>query len=689
MHVCGECGQGYEREGYCASDGHALVASGDPLLGTEVLRYRLARVLGEGGMGRVYLGVQPQIGSRVAIKILSEHCARDPGLVDRFFSEARAVNLVRHENIVSVIDLAKLWDGRPFIVMEFVEGMTLGKLIRGGQAPLGGIVQVFSDVLSALDAAHAIGIVHRDLKPDNIMVTGKGHAKVLDFGIAKLSGGINDLASARTRTGALLGTPSYMAPEQISGAEKVDARSDVYAAGVVLFEAVTGRVPFQAVQLFDLMRAHVEQAPPLPRSIRPDVPEAVEQVILTALAKDPAHRFQTAGAMAHALELASASLPPSQWRDLSTRSAPMTRVSSARSGAPSTALPITGGRDTRRDTPPAHSAVHLPTEAKPRAATRARVLPVLALGLLGVGMVVGATVWITSRRQPSQPSAPIAQPVVADAGSVDATAMVVVPPAAPDAGVPVIAIAPTPAPAAAPDVPRAGDRAGPRAPAPRPSPPRPSPAGAAPVPPTPSPVARNPPSGHAPAASPDPLALPPTSERAQREAIAKEYRMHPDHVAIPGEIPIKRRPRMSRGSYDPKHFDHKRFLPYALKLARAELADAVLVRVELTGVGPDGSIDISDASVNEGAQFAFQSTTGNSEGCMVHIDVYPRKVETYMASSVGCGRKPLGRPRCELAEVFAKAQVIGTAAKRATLTAHHNGWVFSATDLTWSLPDDC
>src|SRR4051812_43605999 len=229
MFVCGECGQRYDRSGYCTADGRPLAPSDDPLLGSDVGRYRLVRRIGEGGMGRVYLAVQPMIGSRVAIKVLSAECARDPGLIERFFAEARAVNLIRHESIVSVIDMAQLSDGRPYIIMEFVEGRTLGDIVRAGPAPIGGIVQVTTEILSALGAAHALGIVHRDLKPDNVLITGEGHAKVLDFGIAKLAPGLANAVSPRTRTGALLGTPAYMAPEQISGAGNVDARTDLYA----------------------------------------------------------------------------------------------------------------------------------------------------------------------------------------------------------------------------------------------------------------------------------------------------------------------------------------------------------------------------------------------------------------------------------------------------------------------------
>ena len=323
--------------------GGMVAAASDPLIGVEIGRYRLTSVIGEGGMGRVYLGVHPGIGSRVAVKVLSDACTQRPELLERFFAEARAVNLIRHENIVSVIDMAVLPTGQPYIVMELVEGRTLGALVRGVAAPLGGVVAVVSEVLAALAAAHAIGIVHRDLKPDNVMITAEGHAKVLDFGIAKLAPGLGNNHSPRTATGALLGTPAYMAPEQISGAEHVDARTDLYAAGVVLYECVTGRPPFVADTVFDLMRMHVDVAPRPPRALRSDLPPALEQVILMALEKDPARRFQSAGAMIAALAHAGAELPAHEWQALSGagRQLSMSRLASApRSGLAATAPSI-------------------------------------------------------------------------------------------------------------------------------------------------------------------------------------------------------------------------------------------------------------------------------------------------------------------------------------------------------------
>jgi serine/threonine protein kinase len=299
------------------SDGWALVAVGeDVLIGTTIGAYRVARLLGVGGMGRVYKGVHPQIGSRVAIKVLSRECSDRKDLVERFFAEARAVNLIRHESIVNVLDLASLPDGRPYIIMEYLDGAPLAAAIehalQTGPLPLGSVVRLAVEALDALGAAHGKGIVHRDLKPDNLFVTPSGRPKILDFGIAKL---LPELGGSYTQTGSLLGTPHYMAPEQAAG-RPVDYRADLYAMGVILFECVTGQKPFHGDSLFDLLRKHVDAPPPPPAMLRPDLPPALEHVILVALAKAPEQRWQSAQAMSAALQQAAALLPPEQWAPL-------------------------------------------------------------------------------------------------------------------------------------------------------------------------------------------------------------------------------------------------------------------------------------------------------------------------------------------------------------------------------------
>ncbi|HTM22908.1 MAG TPA: serine/threonine-protein kinase, partial [Kofleriaceae bacterium] len=289
-------------------------SSADPMIGEEVGIWRISRLLGRGGMGRVYEAVQPSTGGRVAVKIMAHEISEDADAVKRFFAEARAVNLIHHEHIVDVLAMATLADGRPYIVMEYLAGAPLRALIKGGPLPLGPLAEFVGEALDALGAAHARGIVHRDLKPDNIFVTPAGHAKLLDFGLVKLAPEIGADMPA-TRTGVVMGTPHYMAPEYIGGGD-ADARSDLYAMGVILFEAATGRLPFTGKGSHDLFRQHVEMAPPAPRSLRAELPAAYEAVIVRALCKAPAERFADAGEMARALRAAAADLPAEAWPPL-------------------------------------------------------------------------------------------------------------------------------------------------------------------------------------------------------------------------------------------------------------------------------------------------------------------------------------------------------------------------------------
>jgi len=265
-------------------------------------------------MGRVYEGVQPQIGARVAIKVLT--CETGDGeAVARFFDEARAVNRIRHESIVDVLDLGCLTDGRPYIVMEFLDGSPLSKFIARGPLPLGTAVQLVCEVLDPVGAAHAVSIVHRDLKPDNIFVTAHGRIEVLDFGIAKLGEG----AATMTRQGSVLGTPAYMAPEQGAGGP-IDHRADLYAMGVVLYEAVTGRRPFLSDSLYELLQMHAQKAPQPPSTLRPGLPPSLEAVILRALAKRPEERFASADEMRNALSSTLEHIRSAdEWRPLTGR----------------------------------------------------------------------------------------------------------------------------------------------------------------------------------------------------------------------------------------------------------------------------------------------------------------------------------------------------------------------------------
>ncbi|MBN2193834.1 MAG: serine/threonine protein kinase [Polyangiaceae bacterium] len=338
MFVCPECGESLAGPGFCARDRTPLVdGATDLLLGQSIGPYRVACRIGAGSMGQVYKGVHPAIGSRVAIKVLSGDWGRQQSMVERFFSEARAVNVIRHEGIVNVLDLAWLPDGRPYIVMEYLDGQPLSGVIRKrGALPLGALVMLVAEVLDALTAAHAQGIIHRDLKPDNIYVTQGGRAKVLDFGIAKLR---PELASGSdmTATGSILGTPQYMSPEQALG-RTVDARSDLYSVGVILFEGAAGRLPFVGSSLFDVLKQQIEAAPPSVKSFRPDTPPLFDEIVQRVLEKDPARRFGSAAELSAALAAVAQVLPRESFPSLGTRSgggqsSPQPAVGATPSGA--------------------------------------------------------------------------------------------------------------------------------------------------------------------------------------------------------------------------------------------------------------------------------------------------------------------------------------------------------------------
>ncbi|RKH51117.1 serine/threonine protein kinase [Corallococcus sp. AB049A] len=278
------------------------------LVGQEFGRFRVVRELGRGGMGTVFLAEHTLIQKRVAIKVLHAHLAQAPELVARFLSEARTLTLVQHENVVTLYDLDSR-DGRPYLVMEYLEGDSLANFARGPMAPAL-VVELMTQVCDALGAAHAHGIVHRDLKPANVFLVpnanGKQRVKLLDFGIAKLLS--RPAGEMTTEVGVLLGTPEFMAPEQC-GDGIVDARSDLYAAGVLAYLLLTGQVPFYGRTAAEILVGHLQKEPVPPHELNPAVPEALSRVLLRALAKRPDHRFASAAELKTALE-ASLAPPP-------------------------------------------------------------------------------------------------------------------------------------------------------------------------------------------------------------------------------------------------------------------------------------------------------------------------------------------------------------------------------------------
>jgi len=271
----------------------------DKLIGSTVGSYTVERKLGEGGMGTVYELLHPGIGKRLALKLLHAEYAAKPQIVQRFFDEARAVNLIGHPNIVDIIDFAQLPDGRSYITMEFLEGGSLADYIREqGALPPEEVREITVPICSALAAAHEQGIVHRDLKPENIHLVRRAdnprYVKVLDFGIAKLSADLHMTPGAATRSGVVMGTPTYMSPEQAMGRTKeIDYRTDIYALGVICYEMLSGDVPFAAESFGDLMLQHLQQPPRPIRDLRPEIAATWDAVVQRALAKKREQRFQS------------------------------------------------------------------------------------------------------------------------------------------------------------------------------------------------------------------------------------------------------------------------------------------------------------------------------------------------------------------------------------------------------------
>ena len=260
-------------------------------------KYRIVRLIGEGGMGAVYEGENVRIHRRVAIKVLHAAFTNNTDVVQRFEREAQAAGRIGNDHILEVLDLGTLQDGSCFMVMEFLDGDPLNKRIQGrGRLTPRELAPLGKQVLEGLGAAHGAGIIHRDLKPDNIFIlkekAGKAdYVKIIDFGISKFQPLAGD-GMKMTRTGAVMGTPYYMSPEQASGSREADARSDLYAIGVIFYEAVTGHVPFDAPTFNQLLFKIVLSEPPPPRSIVPDLDPAFESIILKAMARDVSSAFR-------------------------------------------------------------------------------------------------------------------------------------------------------------------------------------------------------------------------------------------------------------------------------------------------------------------------------------------------------------------------------------------------------------
>ncbi|HWE30383.1 MAG TPA: serine/threonine-protein kinase, partial [Polyangia bacterium] len=256
--------------------------------------------LGEGGMGAVYLGEHPLIGRKVAVKVLLDELVANESIATRFFNEAKAANDIRHQNIVEIVDFGRT--PKPeggghivYIMMELLEGESLAGRMHRDPLSIAETQYILGQCCSGLAASHSKGIIHRDLKPDNLFLIRRGSddnfVKILDFGIAKLTATAN--TNAKTRTGTLIGTPSYMSPEQCAGRGNIDARSDIYSLGIVAYEMLTHQLPFVGEGFGDIVVAHITEAPKPPSLVYPGIPAGIEAIVMRAIEKDPAQRFQS------------------------------------------------------------------------------------------------------------------------------------------------------------------------------------------------------------------------------------------------------------------------------------------------------------------------------------------------------------------------------------------------------------
>ncbi|HET7584137.1 MAG TPA: serine/threonine-protein kinase [Gemmatimonadaceae bacterium] len=392
---CPQCGTQYAPAVmFCPRDGTALRAVAGAGLVGDVLaeRYRVVRVLGEGGMGRVYLAEHVKMGRQCAIKVMNPTLANDDAALGRFNREAANASRISHPHVAAIYDFGETPDGLVYLAMEYVDGEPLTALLeRHGALPLARAVEIARQVASALDAAHELGIIHRDLKPDNIMIARDRNdadvAKVVDFGIAKARDG--EGAQRVTRTGMVVGTPEYMSPEQLAG-DEVDARSDVYALGLVTYHMLTGTLPFAGTTAQETMLARLTQPPRTLAQVRPDVtwPEGVQAALDRALSRTPGARFARAGEFADALIAAH-----------TPEAAEVT--SAAAASAPATRAHATGANAARANTIAAHAAAAHAAPAHAGPARRGRLV-----GFAVAVAVIGLAVWVARVRGSRDGAAP-------------------------------------------------------------------------------------------------------------------------------------------------------------------------------------------------------------------------------------------------------------------------------------------